>query len=142
MKHFCDQGPEKSPCGDAKACWHCYLFAYSRPHNLRWGGDGNVAWCGKLLSAAEFHERKTGRKLPAPQRKPKRAPCRHLGADTGERRECLACGTNRDGTKAKVRIKLLVCEIHGSCTVARNVGVACCGNCKDYASWKETEKAS
>lgn len=53
-------------------------------------------------------------------------PCVHLGEPTGETRECKTCG-------GSVKLKLLTCEIHGLCTVARRVdGVACCNGCKDH----------
>jgi hypothetical protein len=53
-------------------------------------------------------------------------PCRHRGDPTGATVECPTCAGN-------VRIKLMVCAVHGTCTLAKKVdGVACCVGCPDY----------
>ncbi len=53
-------------------------------------------------------------------------PCRHIGEETGETRQCPPCVGN-------VQIKLLKCDIHGSCTSLKQVnGVAWCLTCKQY----------
>jgi len=55
-------------------------------------------------------------------------PCIHLGAPTGEMKQCKSCS----GT---VNLKLLACSMHGTCTPGKKVdGVRFCGECSDYAS--------
>lgn len=64
--------------------------------------------------------------LPPRVRKPR--PLRTIGActhrgDELRREACASCGGN-------VQIKVLSCEIHGECTIAKRLaGVACCQGC-------------
>lgn len=52
-------------------------------------------------------------------------PCIHLGAPTGELRECPTC-------TGKVAVKLLACALHTQCTTDKLItGVECCNICKD-----------
>jgi sugar lactone lactonase YvrE len=45
---------------------------------------------------------------------------------TGEMVECETCA-------GKVRLKVMACAVHGSCTTGKRVdGIACCGGCVDY----------
>jgi hypothetical protein len=53
------------------------------------------------------------------------APCRHLGAPTGEAVACPSC-------RGSVELKLFACAVHGRCTPARPApAVACCATCAD-----------
>lgn len=54
-------------------------------------------------------------------------PCLHQGHEL--RRElCPSC-------RGHVEVKVLACEIHKSCTLAKQIpGVACCQGCKDYSA--------
>ena len=71
-------------------------------------------------------------KLGKPQAKPRSHPlvanpCVHLGADTGERVTCQTC-------RGKVELKILLCAVHGRCTVGKAVpGTACCSTCPDFS---------
>ncbi len=57
---------------------------------------------------------------------PKLTWCRHLGDVTGDLAECDSC-------EGRVRIKLLLCSIHGDCTTHKQVdGHQCCRGCNDY----------
>lgn len=59
---------------------------------------------------------------------PSSGHCRHLGGPTGETRSCPSCG-------GRVELKVLVCAVHGRCTVGRQVdALACCATCLDYAA--------
>ena len=50
--------------------------------------------------------------------------CIHLGAQTGER-PCPSCSSGG------VRVKVFACAVHGSCTIAKNVGAQVCAVCPD-----------
>src|SRR5581483_7077040 len=106
--------PTGARCGKPRECHLCFLYETHEGHNRVWGGDGRVRHDPEL--AAHWDAILT----TAPQ--PRREPCRHLGAETGERRECPSCTGN-------VQIKLFACAKHGVCSVARNVGAACCATC-------------
>lgn len=95
--------------------WEC-----SSP-KLRHGPDGVN---GELCLDCYLCDHELGKQSePAEQR----LPCIHLGGDTGERLECGGC-------KGSVKIKILVCAVHGRCTLARQAGdgIACCKMCADY----------
>ena len=102
----------------------------------RWRGKhygcppvGECPHCGKLdlpgYEAVRAHlvlPEHRGEITPAP------GPCRHLGADTGERVECGTCA------KGRTSLKLLACAIHGKCTLGPKAApdVACCTTCPDH----------
>ncbi len=53
-------------------------------------------------------------------------PCVHLGPPTGQFRDCPTCSGN-------VRLKVMGCGVHTTCTVGRKVdGVACCVGCTEF----------
>ena len=61
-----------------------------------------------------------------PKPDPVKLPCTHLGAPTGERRLCPSCNGH-------VEVKVLMCSVHGECTMARKAeGLVCCRVCGDY----------
>lgn len=75
--------------------------------------------CGLTLRTADPHER-----IHAAC--PKAATCVYRG-DVLRQQECPTCCGN-------VRIKVLACEVHGECTLAKALdGVACCRGCRDYS---------
>lgn len=82
-------------------------------------------------------------RLPAANGKPKApaqrpplampAPCRHGGQRPAGEQECPSCGQDAEG-RAKVRVTLFSCAVHGQCTAGKKLdGIACCKGCKDYA---------
>jgi hypothetical protein len=59
------------------------------------------------------------------------APCRHLGAPTGETAACPSC-------RGRVGLKLFACATHGRCTRGTAApGVACCEGCPDREAGPE-----
>ncbi len=53
-------------------------------------------------------------------------PCKFLGPPTGQFRDCPTCSGN-------VRLKVMGCGVHTTCTVGRKVdGVACCVGCTEF----------
>jgi hypothetical protein len=60
---------------------------------------------------------------PAPA-KPRTKPCKHLG-DSVRTELCPTCN-------GKVKVKVLECAIHGECTIAKPMGLACCLTCPAY----------
>lgn len=58
-----------------------------------------------------------------------RSTCIHLGKWTGELVECHTC-------KGKVQLKIISCDIHGKCTVAKQIPeTACCSTCPDHRTF-------
>ncbi len=97
-----------SPLGvNAEICLRCYC----RDH--------------EPLPASSLADRGNGtRQLSAPELKAM-APCRHRGAELREE-PCRTC-------RGQVHLKVLICAVHGECTVGRPLGsLACCATCRDY----------
>ncbi len=57
---------------------------------------------------------------------PPRTACALLGDPTGEMRLCETC-------TGKVELKVMVCSVHGACTIGRKVdGLECCASCNSH----------
>ncbi len=57
---------------------------------------------------------------------PPRKKCKFRGEDTGKTVICQPCG-------GRVELKIFDCELHGSCTIGKEVeGQACCATCNDW----------
>lgn len=139
VEHPCTSGPGGKPClrirkGEAydisTDCRPCWLFAHDAAFNLHWGGDGNVTHASRKIKRspqANSVTRKISERLSI--------PCIHLGAETGERHDCLFCGGQKDQP-------ISACALHGRCTWKRRlvykgeagalIEVKWCVACDDY----------
>jgi len=110
IKHPCVRGDGQRPCAEVAKCRLCWLYANDERYNRLWGGDGRVS---RRPSEAVVW-------LSRPWRS---RQCIHLGAETGERRQCGTC-------RGKVELKVFACghPARGTAT-ARD-----CRNCRDVTS--------
>lgn len=97
-------------------CRKCQLAEIDGRHQRAWGLP---------VTAPEFGARGPT-SASTPVAPPPRGPCRYLGQDTGESADCPSC-------IGKVSLKILECQVHGTCTVLKPVpGSACCRTCHDH----------
>lgn len=119
-RHPPESRPARGAAFDpALMCKLCWLFVNDERYHALWTGR-------PIPGRTAAPPAPAGKAAPPRKALPSRPACRHLGAPTGETRECHSCTRQQAPVRA--------CGPHGQCVERVLIaGLACCKVCDDYS---------